>query len=78
MPLGNLVLKKSCLFYLSPYVSNIKVDIQHALLSLKKAKEQIENFKSTAENTGSTTHTVQHWMTRLLNTLDNLMEVADT
>ena len=31
IPLGNLIHSKSCLFYLLPYISKRKVDIQHAL-----------------------------------------------
>ena len=78
MPLGNLIQSKCCLFYLSPYVSKNKVDIQHALQTLDQARKYVEKHPSRAEDSGSIIRTTQHWLTRFLNALDNTMEVADT
>ena len=78
MPMGNLVQSKSALFYLSPYVSKHKFEVQHALLTLDKARSYVEKFPSIAEDSGSKSRSLQHWLTRTLNSLDNTMEVADT
>ena len=66
MPMGNLVQSKSALFYLSPYVSKHKFEVQHALLTLDKARSYVEKFPSIAEDSGSKS------------SIDNTMEVADT
>ena len=78
MPLGNLIQRKSCLFYLSPYVSKNKVDIQHVLQPLDQTRNHIKDHPSRSKHSGSTLQTTQYWITRFLNSLDNAMEVADT
>ena len=78
MPLGDIIQSKSCLFYLSPYVSKNKVELQHAVSTLSEAKKHVDKYASIAEDSGTEIRNVQHWLTRTLNSLDSMMEIADT
>ena len=78
MMLGNAMQSKSALFYLSDYFAKNKVELSHVLSTLEESRRHIDSHPSLADDTGSTTRTVQHWLTRTANSLTSASEVADT
>ena len=78
MMLGNAMQSKSALFYLSDYFAKNKVELSHVLSTLEESRRHIDSHPSLADDAGSTTRTVQHWLTRTANSLTSSSEVADT
>ena len=76
--LGNTEQSKGSLFYISPYVSKNKGAHQDCLTVMLDAQEKVKKYPSVAEDSGTDSCTVQHILTRILNTLNSRMEISDT
>ena len=78
MLLGNITQSCNALFYIAPYLGKNKVPLSHCLVLLNKAAKDIQNRPSIAEDTGTSTRTAKHLLTRTINMLNKSMEVSDT
>ena len=77
--LGASEQSRCALYYVAPYVSSKnKVAVEASLLALRAAHEHVNQYPSTASNSGTEIRTVQHIFTRVLNTLSRAVEVSDT
>ena len=72
--------QQSCcaLFYAAPYVCKNKVALESCLSALEIAQRHIEQFPSTADDSGTDKRCVQHLFTRVLNSLSRSVEISDT
>ena len=64
--------------YLTTYFTKKKAPIQQMLSTLCHARRHIEVHPSTAEDSGTTTRTLLHFLQRVLNSMDVTQEISDT
>jgi hypothetical protein len=76
--MGNTQQSKASLFYIVPYICKDKVALETCLHALKHAQEHIEEYPSTAQDSGTSQRTTQHLFTRVLNQIYSHVEVSDT
>ena len=77
-PLGSAVQAKSALFYIVKYIGKPKVPLGQCLTTLNASMEHVKEYPSQAkEDTGTDKRTVQHYLTRTLNSLATQAEIAD-
>ncbi len=78
-PLGSVVQAKSALFYVTKYMAKPKVPLGQCLTTLSASMDHVKQYPSQAKkDAGSDKRTVQHYMTRTLNSLATQTEVVDT
>jgi hypothetical protein len=77
LPLFNSTMSKAALFYLFPYVSKNKMPIDETLTLLEKCYEDIQKHPSRASDSGTTSRTATHLLTRFLNKANLMLEISD-
>ena len=68
----------SITMYLTTYFTKKKAPIQQMLSTLCHARKHIEQYKSTADDSGTTRRTLLHFFQRVLNSMDVTQELSDT
>ena len=76
--LGGMEQAKGVLFYLLKYLTKDQVALTHSLALIKAAMQKIDEYPSTAADTGTTLRTGKHLLTVVLNSLVGMSEVAVT
>jgi hypothetical protein len=69
---------RAALFYLVKYMTKDSVKVSASMAVLLDAKQHLDKYPSTAEDSGCPDRTVKHFVTRVLNKLSGAQEVADT
>lgn len=68
---------KSALFYLVKYITKNKADLEQVLVVLSAALREINANPSVADDTGTRKRTAQHFVTRAVNNITGMHELAD-
>ena len=76
--LGAVEQAKAALFYLVKYLNKDTVALTDCLSLIYHAKINVDNYPSTADDTGTAERTATHFLTRILNRLSHLMQISDT
>ena len=76
--LGNTTQSNASLFYIAPYIGKNKASLEQCMSVLLEAYHHVEKYPSVAEDSGTDRRTVQHIVTRVLNSLNVQMEITDT
>lgn len=76
--LGNAEQSKNTLYYLVPYLTKDNVSLSNCIPTIQKTYDDVIKRKSVAKDSGTDTRFALHIGTRLLNQLDNSMEISDT
>ena len=76
--LGSVTQSIATCFYLCGYLSKDLVPIEQSIPIFSEARKHIENFKSTAEDSGTTERITKHWLQRILNSSVSRIEFFDT
>ncbi|CAB9516444.1 helicase PIF1 [Seminavis robusta] len=76
--LGSTQMSAGALFYVVPYVCKNKVALEACLVALEAAQRHIEQFPSSADDSGTDRRSIQHMFTRVLNDLSRSIQVSDT
>ena len=76
LPMGCSEGAKSAMFYMIKYVTKDSVAVQQSLSILVDAKRHMEQYPSTADDTGQVERTGRHFVQRCLNQLQQ--EISDT
>ena len=78
-PLGSAVQAKGALFYIAKYMAKPNVSLGHCLTTLNDSMEHVKEYPSRSKkDSGTDKRTVQHYITRTLNSLATQVEIADT
>jgi len=75
--LGNETQSTNTLCYVAPYITKNKVELSDCLCTVARAKRDINERPSKAENTGTAKRTVAHLLQRSLNRMDLKIELSD-
>jgi hypothetical protein len=75
--LGSLTQSLSALFYLIPYQAKSKFPFMGCLTIIDHALDHIKRHTSKANDSGTTSRTVRHLLTRIINRLHLHIEISD-
>lgn len=73
---GAVEQSKAASFYVLKYITKNLVELTNTLAIIYEALNTIQKWPSSAENTGETSRTAQHLLTRILNNLAGSTEVG--
>lgn len=74
--LGSDAQAKAIMCYLLKYITKPPCELSHTLALIHNARRTVENFPSTAEDTGTERRTAMHFLTRVVNQLTSAVEVS--
>ena len=76
--MGSEEQSRNACFYLTKYFAKEKAPLEECIIVFKKAREHIQSYPSTADDSGTKKRTALHWCTRILNQLNKKLEMSDT
>ncbi|KAI9551001.1 hypothetical protein GHT06_005557 [Daphnia sinensis] len=74
--LGSDAQAKANMCYLLKYIIKPPCELSHTLALIHNARRTVENFPSTAKDTGTERRTAMHFLTRVVNQLTSTVEVS--